>query len=440
MIAVNIGKKFLEKYNELNKSNLSAEAFFNEVYFPLFYDHEKYMQWITNSPFVQGLRKELPLQKEERKEKLEALHEKILNEDLDASIAIGFPSLDANATTSGQISNLSMDYIKEDAYFSWIGSGFGVGVNGGLSIYFNEPNILMDIFAGWKEYRKFLRELDTLRPNQIDTWNGRWLAALYSQDDDLNPDLSDAIRKKADANILELERIAWSELMLGVALRGKNETLLYVFSLGQTNKTIGFIPINLPSMTMPLQFYSEIFGENDYLDDVKKIKTIFGNAYGFERICQNGRIGIEALLPRDLEQQYMRANKQNIPSFNNDSEEKKIAIRVYQMWLLAMLGEKHFWGEADSIGKELALLYKNNQIGKDISTGKQQEINDLLFSPQKADFVRNATKLLKYPQMNTEALYKVVKIINEITNANYRLFITLIRFRFGFYNSKEEKV
>lgn len=60
MIAANIGKLFLTAYNEKHKSNYTAKNFFVEKYFPLFFDNEKYMQWITNSPFVQGVKKGKP--------------------------------------------------------------------------------------------------------------------------------------------------------------------------------------------------------------------------------------------------------------------------------------------------------------------------------------------------------------------------------------------
>ena len=59
MIATNIGRTFLKAYNKKNESNYSAKDFFNEKYFPLFFDDDKYMQWVTNSPFVQGIKKML---------------------------------------------------------------------------------------------------------------------------------------------------------------------------------------------------------------------------------------------------------------------------------------------------------------------------------------------------------------------------------------------
>ena len=125
MIASVIGSTFLKEYNKRNKTKYSAEEFFKEIFYPLFYDHDKYMQWITNSPFVQGIRKGKFPTKEERCEKVIALYDKINSQAPDASIAIGYPSVDELATTSGQLTNLVLPIDKEDAFASWMGGGLG---------------------------------------------------------------------------------------------------------------------------------------------------------------------------------------------------------------------------------------------------------------------------------------------------------------------------
>jgi len=73
MIAATIGKKFLKAYNHQHDSAYTAKDFFTQEYFPLFFDKEKYMQWVTNSPFVQGIKKGVPPSALERKQKLQTL-------------------------------------------------------------------------------------------------------------------------------------------------------------------------------------------------------------------------------------------------------------------------------------------------------------------------------------------------------------------------------
>ncbi len=182
MIAATIGKIFLQAYNRKFGKHYDAKTFFIEKHFPLFFDHEKYMQWITNSPFVQGIKKGAAPTASERREKLNVLIRKIEQSEADASIAIGFPSLDLTATTSGQITNLRLPISHEDVYSSWIGSALGIGVQGGISILFDREQILMDLFEGWEIYRDYLECMPKLRGNQINTWNGQWLAHRYGTD------------------------------------------------------------------------------------------------------------------------------------------------------------------------------------------------------------------------------------------------------------------
>ena len=71
MITVNIGRTFLKAYNKKYKKELSPKEFFEQEYFELFFNHPKYMQWPTNSPFVQMKKGRKPhlLNPKERKEK-----------------------------------------------------------------------------------------------------------------------------------------------------------------------------------------------------------------------------------------------------------------------------------------------------------------------------------------------------------------------------------
>ena len=101
MITTVVGKTFLEAYNQKYQTQKTPKEFFEEVYFELFYNHSKYMQWVTNSPFVQMKTGQKPetLTYTERKEKLENLFEKVENNETDASFAIGFPASESNANT-----------------------------------------------------------------------------------------------------------------------------------------------------------------------------------------------------------------------------------------------------------------------------------------------------------------------------------------------------
>ena len=160
MITATIGKIFLDAYNEKFGAKYDAKSFFVEVYHPLFFDSNKYLQWVQNSPFVQmekGQKVE-SLTQEERKEKLEKFILKVEEcKKPDASIAPGFPASEEKgfATTSGQVTSLEITTTKDDIYLSWLGSSLGIGLQGGLSILFSNKQILLDLLLG-KQKMKML--------------------------------------------------------------------------------------------------------------------------------------------------------------------------------------------------------------------------------------------------------------------------------------------
>ena len=238
MITSTIGKIFLEAYNKKFGTDYDAKTFFVEVYFPLFFGNSKYLQWPQNSPFVQGLVssvsgetgtllkgkddksltfnsedaarqyiKDYQISNEEiieiKKEKNKPQYKVIrrlkaddfqfmLNTFItkvesckvpDASIALGYPASEEKefATTSGQVTNIKLKTDTDDIYLSWFGASLGIGLQGGISILFAESEILMDLFEGWKVYREALDKTSKLKGNQVNTWNGQWLAHRYDK-------------------------------------------------------------------------------------------------------------------------------------------------------------------------------------------------------------------------------------------------------------------
>ena len=188
MVTSEIGKIFLKAYNEKYGTTYNARTFFIEQFYPLFLDHNKYMLYVRNSPFAEGLPKfndcitgkkefEKPSKREER---LKDFLNKVENNDGDASVAVGFPSLNIERATGSQITSLNRVVPKEDIYSSWMGYALGVGV-GKYTILFYDKRILIDIFEGWKYYRQSLNDTFILAPNQINTWNGQWLSHYYDE-------------------------------------------------------------------------------------------------------------------------------------------------------------------------------------------------------------------------------------------------------------------
>lgn len=434
MFASSIGKIFLKEYNKRNNTSYSAREFFEKEFYPLFFDHPKYMQWITNSPFVQGIRKGQPPTAEERKEKLARLKEKLENQPADASIAIGYPSLDEMATTSGQLTNLNLPLNEDDFYASWIGGGLGVGVAGGFSIYFDNTEILWKIYEGWNEYRKRLNQFDQLRANQIESWNGQWLAHVYKED--YRPeelfDPSETVQSGQYKGMFEIPTIQWTEILVGIARSIPDQILNgYVFSLGQTNTTIGFIPFHLPEIQRPVQFYIELFGESEYLNNARLIRSLFGTAFGFIAACQMGVIGVRAMEPKDLRPFITdQRKKSKLPDYSKADEKQQISFKTYQTWLLAMLDNKQLWEKATEAAKSYLRYEKEDRPRSTVHLNK---VKGILTSTSRKKFIEANAEIITDAGESCKGINELIEIINSMPEDSFRYFLTLVKFRFNYF-------
>lgn len=436
MIAAKIGKTLLEAYNAEKGTTHTAKSFFENVYFKLFYDDEKYMQWVTNSPFVQGIKKGIAPTQGERIEKLEKLKLKISTNEPDASIAIGFPASDLTATTSGQVSSMKLPFEEEEVYCSWIGGGLGIGIQGGLSIYFDNPKILMLLYEGWFIYRyEFLNKsaYKKMRGNQIDTWNGQWLAHVLSKDFMQEEPLLgfDALDTTKDGTI-ELKTQSWLKVLFGIAYQFPKLVITgYIFSLGQTNKTIGFIPFILPQINKPIQLYKKLFGENEYLKYSRKIEDIYGSELSFVKCCEMGSIGIKALEPKGLKGYIFPTKEGEVkyPNYKKADNIQIISFNTYLTWILAMLKNESLWDKAETYAQAFISFESGAK------NAKKDRVNDVLAvlsSSKRRDFIEAMTILVEKSDSQPTNFLELVEQVDKMPADNFSYFLTLIRFRYAY--------
>ena len=423
MITAAIGKIFLDAYNEKYGTNYDAKTFFVEVYHPLFFDSNKYLQWISNSPFVQMKKgqKVETLTPDERKDKLQDFLIKVDEfSKPDASIALGFPASEVKefSTTSGQVTDLDFMTEKDDFFLSWIGSGLGVGLQGGLSILFTEPAILLDLFDGWKLYRRVLNANESLKGNQVNTWNGQWLAHRY--------DKGNFYPEQPMANFNPIETAkggmsiaiqSWTKVLIGIAMQYDRPKIMgYVYSLGQTNTTIGFIPFNLDHIRKPIQLYIKLFGA----EEGKIAEKLWGTETGFRVCCQKGAIGIEAMQPKGL-RQYMDGSK--LPKKVND-ENQKIIFNTYLIWILSMLNNQDLWSKSMEFAK---VLLDYSKSGKSSKTVNSQKVNNVLAATSKKTFISALTEIVG-ESGEREHIVELAELVNSMPTDNVPYFLTLLRF------------
>lgn len=436
MIAANIGRIFLNAYNEKFGRNYSAKEFFVEKYYEIFFNHKKYLMSAGNSPLENPKISwdkmrigSIPYEtSERRKERFIRLVEKIDNGPADASIAIGFPTLDLTATTSGQVTNLNLPIKTDDIYLSWIGSGLGIGVQSGLSLLFSDKQILLDLFEGWQIYRDYLNKSSGLRGNQINTWNGQWIAHRYNKYtyDVLNPSASFNPFGVMKDGGMEVNTQSWTKVLIGIARKFPQTSITaYVYSLGQMNITVGFVPFELPRIRQPFGLYTNYFGTSQN----EQVEQLFGTAIGFTKACQMGVIGVNALEPKGFRDCF---EKGVMPKYNSTDEEKTINFNTYQIWLLAMLNNEQLWEKAQQIAATLNIYSLTDKNAKKV---KSQEVTNLLSAVNKKQFVESLIDIVN-GSPETERLDEIAKIIHTMPVDNVPYFLTLIRFQYAVVNKK----
>lgn len=435
MITSNIGKIFLDAYNEEYGTNYDARGFFLEQFYPLFFDQNKYMMTAGNSPLenpklswddmIKGKKPyETP---EQRKSRFEKLINKIDESEADASIARGYASLDVTATTSGQVTDMRLPDSQEEIYTSWIGDALGIGVQGGFSILFSKKEILLDIFKGWKLYRESLNKTSMLKGNQINTWNGQWLSHYYDDRvyDEKMPLAGYNPYNTNKDGLINIDTQTWTKILIGISRKYDNSQLLgYIYSIGQTNTTIGFVPFDLSQIRRPIHLYKKIFG----MHNSRNAEDLWGTALGFKTACTYGGIGIKAMEPKGLRDYvYPKGNKDPKQPKAPKNENEQINFNVYKIWILAMLNNDDLWEKS----QELAELLNEASCNKDksISTKPKNLVEAMLNATNKKLFVEAATEVI--PFINKIDEFKgIVKEIHSMPTDNVPYFLTLLRFQY----------
>ena len=428
MITSNIGKIFLDAYNEEYGTSYDARTFFLEQFYPLFFDQNKYMMTAGNSPLenpklswddmIKGKKPyETP---EQRKSRFEKMIKKTDKSEADMSIARGYASLDIAAPTSGQVTNLKLPNSQEESYASWIGDALGVGVQGGFSILFSKKEILLDIFEGWKLYRKCLNETSMLKGNQINTWNGQWLSHYYDPRE-YDADMPLAGYSPYNTNkdgIINIDTQTWTKILIAVYKKYRNAQILgYIYSIGKTNKTIGFIPFDLTQIHRPIHLYEKIFG----MSNGRNVESLWGTAIGFKTACTYGAIGIKAMEPKGLRDYVYKGKQPKAHNYDN------INYNVYIIWIYAMLNNDELWEKSQELAK--LLNEASSDKDKSISTKRKNLVETMLNATNKKQFIAAATEVVSFIGKIDE-FKGIVKEIHGMPTDNVPYFLTLLRFQY----------
>lgn len=434
-----IGRRLLDLYNEhRNKeSALSPKQFFDDVFFPMVFDDERYLMLANNSKFDQAAKqkKKKPLTAEVRRGALAQFHQDVETlEQPHGHLYLGGSAREMDAATSSQITDITIPVSPDEIYHTWIGAAAGIGVKGGFSILMDNDQVLLALLDGWSQYRIFLNQLPTLKPYQIETWNGWWLIhrfseTYYQKDDPLRDFPAGQAQEPAlNKGVHSFTTPPWIRVVF--ALSFVEATLAqvgYVYSFGQTNTTIGFIRFDLPKVEHLLYTYERLFKHTQRTR--REFKKLYETQFGFMTACQQGSIGLKAIEPKNL-RDYMpnRYNPGKIPK-KPKKEADEINFQLYQTWIIAMLNNDDLLKQTQMIAEAFYRFSKEAKRGK--QTHKTL-INEVLGSQGLKSFIEAATEVIKEGSSEKQLFNELVESAVKMPKSDFPLFLTLLRFKYAY--------
>ncbi len=436
-----IGKKFLKLYNKKNNKNYSAEDFFNEVIFPLFFNDDRHFLNVANSSFFQKVAKDNNENKTIHEIKLERFHKNIKEDGASLTTMVGYASQDIRAGTSSQVSSLKTNISDDEIYASWIGAGLSIAMGGGFAILLDNELVLESLFAGWEYYRKVLTQTPNLKGNQIDTWNAYWLCYVLSDNYDesmpfdnfqfpnLKPCVDDKLKKKG---YVEFESNNWAKIIFAISKKFSNQTItVNAFKFEKTNTTLGFIKLYLPEVHKFYEFRDKLFiAEDETILSDHEIESL-STYYTFKDACAQGTIGMRALEPANLRQYLpkgtVRYAKGEYFKFKNTESIKQ--YQLFKIWIIAMINKAELLQAAEFIaGVLVEIENKQDKRGK---KDAEQSSKTFLEIKNLKSFVEGLTLLLG----KTDEKEKLKEFLREIIlmpSDSFPLFMALIKFEYSY--------
>lgn len=437
-----IGKKFLKLYRDkYNKpDDYTAQQFFDEEFFPLFFRDDSHLMHVGNSPFFQKPSDE-DISKHGSKllAQLDNFRKKIDNRIISGTIYVGFAAEEIQATTSGQLSSIDFGVDDEEIYSSWIGEALAIGVSGGC-ILIDEDDVLLTLFNGWKHYRRYYEQTPNLKDKQIETWNGQWLN-LSLNNTIVNEDVEySKIEATEVVGNLAIPTIEWSAIVFALSKKYGNKTLTaYAYSLSKVNTTFGFINIYLKEINYLYELRDAIF--------IKKSETILADKeleqletfFSFKSACKIGTIGIKAMEPSGLREFMPKGSVDYAQGkdFKFNNENSYINYQLYKLWIIAMLNKTELLQLASQVAKALLEFedVPDNRGKKDLETLSKEVQN----AKNLKAFIDGLTDLLSKKTGNEEMYHKVVEQILTLPADVFPLFTTLIRFEYAYQKSNSNQ-
>lgn len=432
MYTAYIGRRIVDLYNEHanDGEDLDPRTFFDEVLFPLAFDDGRYLFWPNNAPFAQPKYSGSREDPEVRQEALAETHAKIENiEQPVGHLFMGGMAAGEMETTSGQVSTVGATANSEEAYCSWIGAMAGIGCSG-LSFLIDHDTILRVVLEGWPLYRKYLNHTPSLKGNQISTWNGWWITHRFGRDyDDHDP-----LRDFDPPGTQRLSRQQdWAQVLFAFARQLPEDRLTaYVYSLGNTNTTIGFRQLLLPEVNYLAELYQKLFGDVEGVT-ARRLADAFDPEYSVFQACRQGAIGLKALRPDRLRNYMPDRRGAKMPNTTR-SKKKFTRYLVFQTWIIAMLNNEDLIDTTEQLAQALREHAESDTKGRRTAQNRAEQVLD---ASHPREFLEALTEVVENDGSHANLFDEIADEVVKMPSSDFPLFATLLRLKYKVFSQQQ---
>ena len=359
MITIKCGQLFVEKYNEMNGTNLTPKEIFCMLADKAFRGGRHMDNW-TNSKFFNYLKeynKFLSGKKEEPsfENALNSFCNDLENRNrgIETTLNVYGGCAESNkhemqTTEFNYCDNLH--FTIDERYCSFIGSFFQIMVNG-FATTINDKDIIWMMYNSFNKYYDFIHGNDTVRDKQLPTWNGCFFYETVMK----KRGYTESVKLNKDG----LSTISFLDFLSAITnLKDKKIDTLIFENFGQTNTSCGYITVDLEGVSGFLNIFDTVLANIDEEFDIEKYADIFGKKNLIYIAMENGEITKEMLDPLvDFKKKKARGEFKN-----------KSGIKFLKEYLKTIMNNQ----EIEMARNFASFLTKSSKSGKKTISVKQE--------------------------------------------------------------------
>lgn len=265
MNTIKSGKLFCDKYNSVNKTQLSPKEIFSGIIAPILFYGEKHLTlWANSSWFSFFVSKKNKFSDENFKLVLDNFCTQIEDDSYNVMTScnvFGGCAIPQLKQTTMFCYSDNLYFNIDERYYSFIGAAFAFQCEGWYVIV-NNTDLIWKLFEGIKQYRKIIDENSHLYGNQLYAWNSAYLTSIVRKDKVSN--IIDEFFTQKDSKGFKINinpHINFINFLFYISKLTNNLRYISVFRLDKTNTTCGEILINLDYVKRMSDMYKKVYKE-----------------------------------------------------------------------------------------------------------------------------------------------------------------------------------